>query len=143
MKEYFVFNIKREFARLYKEKPSELFFILNRIYFMKEIDKEYGYNLFEQIALFYDKESVNDFVKRRYIDKIMYSYTNNEHIINNLFLNEISILKIKSSNLKIETNIDNPTFFSDLKDLPFHLFVCNFKEQEFFFLKSYKEKIKN
>ena len=71
MKEYFVFNIKREFARLYKDKPSELFFILNRIYYMKEIDKEYGYNLFEQIALFYDKESVNDFVKRRYINYLL------------------------------------------------------------------------
>ena len=143
MKEYFIFNIKKEFARLYRDKPSELFFILNRIYYMKEIDKEYGYNLFEQIALFYDKESVNDFVTRRYIDKIMYSYTNNEHIINNLFLNEISILKIKSSNLKVETNIENPTFFNDLKDLPFNLFVCNFKEQDFFFLKSYKHKVKN
>ena len=29
---------------LYKDKPSELFSIFNRIYYMKEIDKDYGYN---------------------------------------------------------------------------------------------------
>lgn len=143
MKEYYIFNIKKEFARLYKDKPSQLFFIFNRIYYMKAIDADYGYNLFEQISEFYNKKEVNDFITRKYIDKIMYSVTNNEHIINNLFLNEISILKIKSSNLKIETNVENPTFFKDLKDLPGNLFVCNFKEQDYFFLKGYKSKIKN
>lgn len=143
MKEFYIFNIKKEFARLYKDKPSQLFFIFNRIYYMKEIDADYGYNLFEQISDFYDKKQINDFITRRYIDKIMYSVTNNEHIINNLFLNEVSILKIKSSNLKIETNIDDPSFFVDLKEFSSNLFVCNFKEQDYFFLKSYKAKVKN
>ena len=143
MKEFYIFNIKKEFARLYKDKPSQLFFIFNRIYYMKEIDAQYGYNLFEQISNFYNKEEVNDFITNKYIDKIMYSSTNNEHIINNLFLNEISVLKVKSSNIKIETNTDNPTFFQDLKEYSNSLFVCNFKEQDYFFLKSYKTKIKN
>ena len=64
----------------------------------------------------------------------MYSYNNNEHIINNLFLNEISILTVKSSNIKIESNIDHPTFLNDLRDLKGPLFVCNFKDQDYFFV---------
>ena len=133
MKEFYVFNVKDEFYKLYKDKSSELFFIFNRIYYMKPIDKEYGYNLFSQISNFLDKNYLNDFFKNKYADKIMYSY-NNEHIINNLFLNEISILTVKSSNIKIESNIDHPTFLNDLRDLKGPLFVCNFKDQDYFFV---------
>ena len=143
MKEYYVFNIRKEFAKLYIDKPGELFYIFNRIYYMKAIDKEYGYNLFEQISLFYDKKQINNFITKEYVDKIMYSYNNNEHIINNLFLNEISILKVKSSILKIESNHDNPSFLKSLNKYPGNLFICNFKDQDYFFLKRKKEKANN
>lgn len=134
MKELYIFNVKEEFYKLYKEKPSELFFIFNRIYHMKLSDKEYGYNLFSQISSFLDKSKVNEIIKDKYKDKIMYSNNGNEHIINNLFLNEISILTVKNSNIKIESNINKPSFLDDLRDLNFNLFVCDFKNQDFFFI---------
>ena len=64
MKEYYIFNLKKEFVKLYKDRPSELFYIFNRIYYMKEVDKNYGYNLFEQICNFIDKKEVNEFLKK-------------------------------------------------------------------------------
>lgn len=143
MKEYLIFNIKDEFMKLYKDRPSELFSIFNRIYYMKAIDKNYGYNLFSQIANFYDKQDLNNFLYNKYKDKIMYSSNYNEHIINNLFLNEISILNIRNSNIKIETNHEENSFLNDLKEYSKNLFVCNFKEQEFFFLKNFKSKTKS
>ena len=106
---------------------------------MKEIEKEYGYNLFEQVSYFYDKDYVNSFIYNRYKDKIMYSNNGNEHIINNLFLNEISILKVKNSNIKIDTNYDKCTFLKDLRYFNGILFVCNFKEQEYFFIKNVRK----
>lgn len=141
MKEFYIFNLKEEFYKLYREKPSELFFIFNRIYHMKLSDKEYGYNLFTQISSFLDKEYINKFFNDRYSEKIMYSYNDNEHVINNLFLNEISILTVKNSNIKIETNVDNPSFLSDLKELKGPFFVCNFKEQDYFFVLRKKVKV--
>ena len=141
MKEFYIFSIKEEFYKLYKEKPSELFFVFNRIYFMKPMDKEYGYNLFSQISNFFDKKEVNRLLNRKYADKIMYSYNNNEHILNNLFLNEISILTVKNSNIRIDSNIENPSFLKDLEDLKGSYFVCNFKDQDFFFIKSNKIKV--
>ena len=140
MKEFYIFNIKEEFYKLYKEKPSELFFILNRIYNMKPIDKEYGYNLFSQISNFLDKKEINKLLNIKYADKIMYSYNNNEHIINNLFKNEISILTIKNANIKIDSNLKNPSFLKDLEDLKGAYFVCDFKEKEYFFIKRNKIK---
>lgn len=134
MKELYIFNVKEEFYKLYREKPSELFFIFNRIYHMKLSDKEYGYNLFSQISNFLDKSKINEVIKDKYKDKIMYSNSGNEHIINNLFLNEISILTIKNSNIKIESNVEKPAFLEDLRDLKLNLFVCDFKNQDFFFI---------
>lgn len=134
MKELFVFDVREEFYKLYKEKPSELFYIYNRIYKMKTSDKEYGYNLFSQISNFLDKGMINKFISDRYKDKIMYSCNKNEHIINNLFLNEISIFTVKNSNIRIESNMDKPTFLEDLRCLDLHLFVCDFKKQDYFFI---------
>ena len=143
MKELYIFNLKKEFARLYQDRPSELFYIFNRIYYMKEIDKNYGYNLFEQISNFYDKDLVNRFLSYRYKDKMMYSCIDNEHIINDLYLNEITILKVKPSNIRIKTNVEYPSFLKELKYFQGNLFVCNFKEQEYFFLKNIKNKVNN
>ena len=62
MKEYYVFLIRDEFVKLYSSKSSDLFYIFNRIYYMKEMDKMYGYNLFSQISYFFNKDDVNEFL---------------------------------------------------------------------------------
>ena len=36
-------------------------------------------------------------------------------------------------NFKIETNIEKPSFLENLKDLKGAFFVCNFKEQEYYY----------
>jgi hypothetical protein len=72
----------------------------------------------------------------------MYTSNGNEHIINNLFLNEISILTVKNPNIKIETNTEKPSFIENLKELKMHLFVCDFKEQNYYFITKKKSKVK-
>lgn len=134
MNELYIFDIKTEFYKLYKDKPSELYYIYNRIYNMKKSDKEYGYNLFCQISNFLDKESINNFLKNKYKEKIMYSNSDNEHIINNLFVNEISILTVKNPNIKLESNTLKSSFLEDLRELNLHLFVCDFKNNNYFFI---------
>ena len=143
MNNFYIFSVKEEFYKLYKDKPSELFFIFNRIYNMKTSDKEYGYSFFSQISNFLDKDEISGYIKDKYKDKIMYSKSGNEHIINNLFLNEISILTVKNSNIKIESNTTNPSFFKTLNEMKDNFFVCNFKEQNFFFLDRKKVKQSN
>ena len=58
-------------------------------------------------------------------------------------LNDISILNVKSSNIRIDTNNERCSFFKDLKEFSNTFFVCDFKEQEYFFLKDYKIKEKS
>ena len=66
---------------------------------------------------------------------MVYSYIKDEHIINNLFLNEISVLKVKPSNLWLQTNTDASSFLLDLKQFDGNLFFCDFKNQDYFFLR--------
>ena len=141
MNELYIFNVKEEFYKLYKNKTSELFYIYNRIYKMKKIDKEYGYNLFCQISNFYDKNEISNFLMNKYKNKMMYSKNGNEHIINNLFLNEISILTVKNSHIKLESSINKPTFIEDLSMLKLYLFICNFKEKNYYFISKKKTKV--
>lgn len=143
MNELFIFEVKKDFYKLYKDKTNELFYIYNRIYKMKKSDKEYGYNLFTQISNFINKDEITRIIKDIYKDKIIYTNNNHEHIINNLFLNEISIMKIKNSHIIIESNIDNPSFIKDLKSINKHLFICNFKKQDYYFLNNKKNLIKS
>ena len=143
MNELFIFEVKKDFYKLYKDKTNELFYIYNRIYKMKKSDKEYGYNLFTQISNFINKDEITKIIKDIYKDKIIYTNNNHEHIINNLFLNEISIMKIKNSHIIIESNIDNPSFIKDLKSINKHLFICNFKKQDYYFLNNKKNLIKS
>lgn len=141
MKQFYIFKVKNSFYKLYKENTVELYSVYNRIYKMKKTEKEYGYNLFCQISEFLDKKEINEIIRKNYQDKIMYTHNDNEHIINNIFLNEISILTVKNSNIRIESNINNPMFLTDLKNISGHFFVCNFKENDYFFINKKKIKV--
>lgn len=138
MKELYIFNVKEEFYKLYKKKPNELFFIYDRIYNMKKSDKEYGFNLFSQISVFLDKNYINNLINKKYKKELMYSYNNNQHIMNNLFLNEITILTVNNSNIKIESNVDNPFFLDVVKKLGSNYFVCDFFNKDCFFIDNLK-----
>ena len=83
MNELFIFEVKKDFYKLYKDKTNELFYIYNRIYKMKKSDKEYGYNLFTQISNSINKDEITKIIKDIYKDKIIDTNNNHEHIINN------------------------------------------------------------
>lgn len=134
MKEYFVFKIKKDLVKLYKNKPSELFDILNRIYYMKTIDLDYGKNLFLQVACFLDKDEINKYIEDNYTNSFIYQRCDQEHVINNLYCGEVSVLTVKNTHIKVETNKDRSMFFDTLGKYDICLFACDFKEQEYFFV---------
>lgn len=134
MKEYFIFKIKKELVKLYKNRPSDLFDVLNRIYYMKTIDLEYGKNLFSQVACFLDKDKLNKYIEDSYINNFVYQRCDNDHVINNLYYGEVSVLKVKNTHIKIETNKDRSMFFDILSKYDECFFACDFKEQEYFFV---------
>lgn len=59
MKVYYIFKIKNEFVRLYKDTPSVLYHILKNIYYLNHDSVEYGYHLFQQLIQTFDKNKLD------------------------------------------------------------------------------------
>ena len=134
MKVYYIFKIKKEFVNIYKEVPSVLYNILKSIYYLDKESVEYGYNLFNQLICTLDKYELD---KNLYIElhkNVPYIKKNDIHIINNLYNDEVSRLRINNFFMKLELDQDYSSFYKYLKNKEDNLFICNFKETDFFFL---------
>ena len=138
MRMYYIFNIKERVFDLYRNNPSNLFKILENIYYMHEEEVDYGFSLFKQITNKIKITSLNNEIYIKLHKDLIYSKIGNEHIINDLYHDEVSVLKIKSSRLILESNKNYSSFFKILNDINQYFFVCDFKEKDFFFINDIK-----
>ena len=143
MRLYYVFNIKSEIITLYKDKPASLYRILENIYYMHEEDINYGFSIFKQITNRNKMIELNNEVYIKLHKDLVYSKIGNEHIINDLYHDEVSILKIRNSHLIVESNKSVSSFFKILLDINNNYFVCDFKDKDFFFINEIANLIKN
>ena len=134
MRIYYIFNIKSEICELYKDKPASLYKILENIYYMHEDDINYGFSVFKELTNKNKVMELNNGIFIKYHKDLVYSKIDNEHIINDLYHDEISILKINNSHLKLESNKSISSFFKILSDINNNYFVCDFKDKDFFFI---------
>ena len=141
MKVYYVFKFTKEINNLYKDTPTVLYNILKSIYYLDKEEVEYGYNLFKQLIIPFNKNYLDRQLYIKFHNNIPYSKRKNIHHINNLYKNEISRLTINNYYLKLETEQKNCSFLPILYDELEELFICSFKNTDFFFLSEYLEKI--
>lgn len=138
MRIYFVFKIKEEYTDLYRDTPSTLYNILNQMYYMKRSEIGYGFNLFNQMI-----DRINKFELDKYLyillhTKMKYSKKGEDHILNNLYKDEISILRVKTTHILINSNKSYTEFFALLNQFDSSLFVCDFNNHDYFFLSDIK-----
>lgn len=138
MRIYYIFSIRDEFYELYKDYPKALYNILLEIYEMNKKDIEYGMTLFKQLALPINKYDLDRKIFNDLKDKMRYSRNNDEHIINNLYSEEVSIMKIKNTHIVINTIQSYTEFFELLNKYKYFLFACDFKNDDYFFLSRIK-----
>lgn len=136
MRVYYIFKIRKEFINLYKDAPSSLYNILKSIYYLDKDSVEYGYNMFNQLISTIDKIKLDRDIYIKLHKDIPYAKENDIHIINNYYKNEISKLRINNFYMKLVLNQKNSSFYDVLKEKEDDLFVCNFKNTDFFFLKN-------
>ena len=134
MRRFYVFCIRDELMSLYKENSSNLYKILNSIYLMDEEELTYAYNLFKQICTSIDTLLIINKLYLKMHNDLIYTKIDNEHIINNLYKDEVSVLKIKKSHLVLDCNNSYSTFFQFLNNYNDNFFVCDFKTGDYFFL---------
>lgn len=143
MRMYYIFNVKDDIANLYKNNPSSLYKILESIYYMHKEEVDYGFNIFKQITNKIKVSELNNLLYIKMHRDMVYSKMESEHIINDLYHDEVSILKVKSSHLLLESNKSYSSFFKLLNIINPNYFVCDFKEKDFFFIYNIENTIKN
>lgn len=138
MRRYYVFRIRKEFIKLYKENPICLFNNLKRIFYTDKKYVQYSFNLYNQITEKLEKEQLDRYLYIKLHNKMFYVKKDNQHIINNLYKDEISILEIKNSYMMIEVNNNDSMFFDFLNHYYSDYFVCDFQNVDYFWLKNIK-----
>ncbi len=134
MRIYYVFVVNDFFANFYNSKPYSLYKIFEQIYNLNNNDIILGYRIFEQIAVPFNKNNVNDYIYNKHCGELSYSRNINKHTIKNLYFDEISKLTVYNSHLKIKTNVNYPTFIDSLKQFENNIFVCDFINKDYFWL---------
>ena len=134
MRRFYIFSVRDELMSLYKDNPNNLYKILESIYYMDKDEFTYGYNLFKQICIGIDNLELNNKLYLKMHNDLVYTKIDNEHIINNLYKDEVSILKIKKSHILLDSNTSYSTFFSFLNTYNKNYFICDFKSGDYFFL---------
>ena len=134
MRLYYVFNVKNDIAKIYQDKPASLYKVLENIYFMHQEEANYGFNIFKQLTNRIKVGELNNQIYIKLHRDLVYSKIDNEHIINDLYHDEVSILKVKNSHLLIESNKSFSSFFKLLNNINKNYFICDFKDKDFFFV---------
>lgn len=138
MRSYYIFRIKEEFVKLYSDRPSSLYEILKQIYCLNKKDLNYAFQVFSSLTEKQNKEMLDKKIYLKYHKEMIYTKTKTEHIINNLYKDEVSILTIKRSHLLLTTNHSYSSFFNILVEYDPCFFVCDFINQDYFFLNDIK-----
>lgn len=138
MRTYYIFLIRDEIYKLVKDKPDNLYKILESIYLFNNKDAVYAFKMFNKICKRIPKKNYDKLIKDNLIDNTSYTNYNKVHLINDFLENETTKLIINNSHIKLKTNVIYPVFFKYFNNIN-NLFVCDFVNSDYFFLRKVKE----
>lgn len=127
MKTFYLFKINNMFITKYNNKPLSTYKILNNIY--NNFDEDLFIKFTNKIA----KERIDIQIYLNHMNDFYYYKSNNKHIIDNA--NEYVELEINDYFIIIKTNKDNNTLLYDLINMKENLFLVDFKNKNYFWLK--------
>ena len=130
--------MRREFVNLYKENPSSLYNVLKHLYSMKKSETAIGFNLYNQLTEKINKSELDKKIFIKYHKELIYSKNGNDHVFNNLYKDEVSILTIKYAYILVNTNKNYSSFFNVVSMFGDEYFVCDFINQDYFWINDIK-----
>ena len=101
MRTFYLFEIKENILKNYKNNYEELYGLLENIHYLKTEDIVLGYSLFNSIVTPIRKDDYNEYIKRKNLDNESYICYNYTHTINDFYSNESTKMIINNSHIKI------------------------------------------
>lgn len=122
MREYNLFVIQKEYFTLYQKKPELLFGMLYNL-FQMHANFNYGITLFEQLCKKIEVDAIRYYfwTKYRCQGKEKYRFKN-------------GVIFIRPSRIIIQSTINLPNVLSIFYRYNKMIFVCDFENQDYFFL---------
>lgn len=131
MRTFYIFRINKCFRYIYKKWPYHLYKIVEELYYTKEYDMLVSYRYYKKFAVSFSKLNVNEYIYSINKKNRNYFRDNSVHIINNGKYNK---LIVNEACLILKTDDIYSVFLNDLDMEYDNLFVCDFKNQDYFWL---------
>ena len=138
LRTFYIFKMRKEFVSLYRDNPSSLYSVLKHLYYMKRSEAKIGIALYNQLTEKINKIAMDRKIFIAYHKELVYSKNDNDHVINNLYKDEVSILNIKKAYILITTNKNYSSFFNILSKFGEEYFVCDFIHEDYFWINDIK-----
>lgn len=138
MRTYYLFIIKDEFYLSYLHNPLSLYKTLENLYHFTIKDFRFGVSLYHQLCEPHKVDILKHFCEKKNFHK-----RKNRYLLTKTFEKEKTILEIRPSVLILYTNRNIPTIFNILHYYSSRIFVCDFKNKDYFWLSNqYKKRHK-
>lgn len=132
MRTFYVYNVKDFVYSLYEKYPYQLYKMLEDAYLTNKYDMVLSSSYYGQITNNFNKLFMNHYIMANHKLNGYYYKKDNTHVITSN--QEYSKLMIGSHFLKLKSNINYPCFFDTIKDFRGNIFVCDFENQDYFWL---------
>ena len=130
MRKYYLFIIKDEYYNKYRYSPYLLYKALYYLYKMNKYDLENGLYLYNKFCNIISKNVILNYIKNKF-EYINYS----KKIIKLNSVLEKTYIQVNYSSIIILTNVNSPYIFKILNIYNKKIFVCDFNNRDYFFLK--------
>ena len=127
MRKYYIFIIRTEFYKIYKNNSLVLYKTLENLYKLNMNNFGYGFSIYNQLCLTFNKEVLNSYFLRKFNH-----YKNNKHYIHK----EHTIIEINKSCVVVLTKYNIPKVLKYLLYYNRYLFVCDFDTKDYFWLQN-------
>lgn len=133
MRTYYIFRINKYFAYIYKRWPYKMYKIIEELYYTKEYDMSLSYKFYKKFAIEFNKLAINEYIYKTNKENKYYQRDNNIHILNNDKYNKLTV---NNTCIILKTNDIYSVFLNDLNNYIDNIFICDFKNKDYFWLES-------
>lgn len=131
LRTYYIFNINKYFAYIYKKFPYKMYKIIEELYHTKDYNTLSSYRYYQKFALPFDKILLNEYIYNLNKNNINYKRDNDIHTIYNEKYNK---LVINNSCMILKTNDIYSIFLNDINIHLDNIFICDFENKDYFWL---------
>ena len=132
MRVFYLYNVNDFFCSVYERYPYNLYKMLEEAYFTNKHQMMVASSYYEELITNFNKLYLNNYLFANNKLDAYYYRKNNIHVISSRL--EYSKLMVNGYCLKLKTNLNYPKFFEHIRDYSDNIFVCDFDNQDYFWL---------